>query len=80
MANLVKNANPKENPKTTISGAILFVLGIVLLICDLWDLTPNPIEWYIWVPCGVIGLWLIISPDTAISLGKKYINKKIDQN
>jgi hypothetical protein len=80
MKNIARNANLKENPKTTISGAMLFLLGIVLLISDIWDLTPNPIEWYIWVPTGIIGLWLIVSPDTAISLGKKYINKKIDQN
>ncbi len=80
MKALIKNADPSSNPKTTFPGTILFVVGLALLACDLFDLTKKPIDWYMWAGSGGLGLLLIIAPDIIITNASKFLSKKVDQS
>jgi uncharacterized membrane protein HdeD (DUF308 family) len=65
---IVKNT---KDPVTTILGIILALVGVA--VCLFPDITSVP--WYVGAGVGVVGILLVISPDTLIFGAKKGIDK-----
>jgi hypothetical protein len=72
------NANLKKNPITTIIGIIITFVAVSLYVIPYFYLPKSEIV--IWVPAamGMVGIFLIISPDDLIWLTKKVIDKRGD--
>jgi hypothetical protein len=79
MKKVASNLNPKSNPITTIFGAILFIIGLTLLLMPL-ILTPRAVlpTYVIWIFL-VVGFGLILAPDSILTVFTKVVNKKSAQ-
>ena len=73
----MKNVNLEKDKVTTILGLILVLSAVAVLLLPVFievkkDMTE---KWYLPVGIGVLGVLLIISPDTIIRGANKGIDK-----
>lgn len=68
---VLKNADPKQNPMTTIVGAILLAIGIGLIVLpNFYETKEDPNYTWDAIIAG-IGLALIFVPDTVFGFLKR---------
>lgn len=79
MKKVANNLNPKSNPITTIFGAILFVIGLALLLMPLFVAPKAVLPTYATWIFLVVGFGLILVPDSILTVFTKVVNKKSDQ-
>lgn len=75
---MIKNADPKKNPVTTIVGIVLFVIGLGTILMPLWAQPRQDLaEWtkYLFLAAG---FGLILAPDKILYVFSKVIDKKSD--
>jgi uncharacterized membrane protein YkgB len=75
----IKNIDPKTNPKTTIIGGILFIIGLALLLMPLFATPRAELPDYVKWIFLVAGFGLLLAPDTILAVFTKVVNKKSDQ-
>lgn len=76
----MKNVNPKENPITTIIGAVLLIVSVIMG----WALFFEQAEYAMYkaviaVILFVAGILFILSPDSLVTGANKVINKGTDK-
>jgi len=75
------NLNPKQNPITTIFGALFILVCLLIYSLPLFiEVKKDFTEvWYVpLIPLG-IGVLLLLSPDSLVMGAKKIINRKTEK-
>lgn len=75
---LTDNINPKKNPYTSNLGMIMTIIALLMFTAPLFvELKKDMYSlWYVPTSIGLIGLLLLLSPDTLISLIVKLFERK----
>lgn len=72
----MKNLNLKENPITTILGLLLTLISAAMFVIPMFYEVVDLPENYVRGGIGVVGILLLLSPDTLLGI----IKKKTDKN
>lgn len=79
MSTLISNIDPRKNPTTSVLGFLMICLAMALYALPLFITLKAPVEWYMPIGLGVIGLSLLLIPDDLKTALARLINKKADQ-
>ena len=72
---MIDNVNPKQNPITTIIGGVLIIVSLILFIVPVFVETVEEVNWYMPTGIGVVGILLLLSPDTLLGIIKAKSDK-----
>lgn len=81
----MENANPKINPVTTYLGLAMAIIAVIMLctlvIAEVFLKVSTDLPKYVWYTPGgilILGLILILSPDSIARVFNKGADKVID--
>lgn len=75
MGTIKSNTSFKENPITSILGLFFCIIASVVFIAPMFMETVDEIQWYIPCGIGVVGILLLLSPDTLVGIIKSKSEK-----
>jgi hypothetical protein len=75
---LQENLNPKKNPFTSYLGMVMSCVSMLMFTAPLFFTLKKDMYdlWYVPTAIGCVGLLLLLSPDTLVSLIVKLFERK----
>ena len=73
------NIDPRYNPKTTILGFILLLIGIFFYFADFFIDLKHEVNHWINGSISALGILLILAPDKVITLIGNFFNNVLNK-
>ncbi len=67
------NVDPRYNPKSTITGFVLFIVGVILYSLEYFVEYKTPLNQYVNGGFICSGIMLLLAPDKWINILEEYV-------